>query len=156
MKELLLQLLQRLQAIGTRNGEIYDTECRDAMAAAVFSTFLLPEAEYQFPKEFGLCTADANQAVRGALLEYVTAARELAPVARLCTFQQRLAALQDVSVITTDGGTYDEFFGSYAACLYGEDGEWLGEEPSPNIDQSCRQRPERPSHSQPSEPGWWE
>jgi hypothetical protein len=126
VKELLRKLLLRLEAVGIQNGEIYDTVCRDAMGEAVFSTFLLPEADYEFPEDFGLCTPEANQAVRKALLEYVTAARSLAPSEGLRTFQQRLAALQDVSVITEDGGTYDEFFGSYAAGMYGENGEWLG------------------------------
>lgn len=126
MKELLLKLLIRLQQVGDENEEIYDTVCRDAMAEAVFNTFLLPKAGYTFPDDFGLETAKANLAVRNALLEYTSAACELAPTVGVRTFRQRLAALQDISVITEDGGTYDEFFGSYAAGMYTEHGEWLG------------------------------
>jgi hypothetical protein len=126
VKELLLKLLLRLEAIGEQNEEISDTVCRDAMAEAVFCSFLLPEPGYELPYDFGLCSPEANQAVREALREYITAARELAPQEGLTTFQQRLAALQDADVITESGSTHDEFFGYFVPSLYTENGDWLG------------------------------
>ncbi len=126
MKQLLLKLLLRLEAIGEQNEEIYDTVCRDAMGAAVFSSFLLPEPGYELPDDFGLCSVEANRAVWLALSEYITAARELAPMEGPTTFQQRLAALQDADVMTPGGATHDEFFGYYVPSLYTEDGDWLG------------------------------
>jgi hypothetical protein len=111
VKELLHKLLLRLETIREQSEEIYDTVCRDAMGAAVFSSFLLPESGYEIPDDFGLCSAEANQAVRLALSEYITAARELAPKKGVSTFQQRVAALQDADVVTQSGGTHDDFFG---------------------------------------------
>ena len=129
MKELLLKLLLRLEAIGEENEEIGDTVCHDAMSEAVFRAFLVPERDYEFPDEFGLCGPEADLAVRDALLDYVNAARELAPAEGLLTFQQRLAAFQDCSVFTEHGGsTTDDFFGGFAASMYSENGEWLGDE----------------------------
>lgn len=130
MKELLLRLLLRLEVVGEEHEEISDTVCRDAMSEAVFRTFLLPEEGYELPDDFGLCTPEANRAVKEALLKYVDGARGLSNAKGLQTFQQRLAAFQDISVITEIGtSTCDDFFGAFAASMYGEDGEWLGEQP---------------------------
>lgn len=126
MQELLLKLLNRLQQIGEGNEEIGDTVCRNAMARAIFNAFLRPKAGYQFPDEFGFEAPEANLAVRDALMDYTSAACELAPTVGLRTFQERLAAFQDSSVFTEDGGTYDEFFGSYVSGMYSEHGDWLG------------------------------
>jgi hypothetical protein len=118
--------MQRLQAVGDEHEELYDTETRDAMGAAIFDGFLWPEPAFEVPGDFGLATPEANASVQAALRDYIAAARALAPQVGISTFQQRLAALQDTTVWTADGGTHDEFFGSYAACMYDEDGNWQG------------------------------
>jgi hypothetical protein len=126
LKELLLKLLLRLEAIGEAHDEIGDTVCRDAMRAAVFRSFLRPEPEYELTDDFGLCDPDANRAVQKAIEEYVAAALVLSRSLRLTTFQQRLAAFQDNSVSTEDGTTSDDFFGYQNPARYDRNGKWLG------------------------------
>src|SRR5438477_12952574 len=104
MRELLLKLLLRLEAIGNDHEEAGDTVCRDAMRSAVFRSFLRPEPGFEFPDDYGLYDPDANLAVKETIEEFVSAARGLAPSLGLTNFQQRLAAFQDPSV-STEGGT---------------------------------------------------
>ncbi len=125
MEELLLKLLVRLESIEKEHEEITDTVCRDAMRKTVFLSFLRPEPDYQFPDDYGLYDAEANLAVKAAIVDYVTAVQALAPSLGITNFQQRLAAFQNVSVYTEDGTTYDEFFGYQVPSRYDLDGNWL-------------------------------
>jgi hypothetical protein len=112
MKELLQQLLNRLEAIGVTNDEIYDTECRDRMGDAIFDGFIRPMANFSLPLDFGLRDTSANDAVRVALAEYINKALVLAPTVGVSTFHERLNAFQDGEVKSDAEGTYfDDFFG---------------------------------------------
>jgi hypothetical protein len=126
VKELLLQLLLRLEAIGEQHEEIGDTVCREAMRSAVFRSFLRPEPGYDLPEDYGLMDPEANRAVGEAIADYVSAARALVPSLGLTNFQQRLTVFQDASVFTEDGSTYDEYFGYQSPERYDTDGKWLG------------------------------
>jgi hypothetical protein len=125
VQEILLKLLRRLEPIAQQHEEIGDTESRDAMRRAVFRSFLRPEPGYELPDDLGLFDDDANREVKEAIAEYISAARVLAPSLGLTTFQHRLAAFQDCSVVTQDGTTYDDFFGHQIPSYYGPNGEWL-------------------------------
>ena len=112
MDELLKQLLNRLEAIGATNEEIYDTECRDRMGDAVFDGFIRPVMNFSLPLDFGLRGGATNDAVRTALSEYIDQASRLAPTLGASTFHQRLNAFQDGSVKSDVEGTcFDDFFG---------------------------------------------
>ncbi len=127
MDQLLLQLLQSLESIGQRHGEIHDTVCRDEMREAVHDGFLQPVSGYELPNDFGLAGEEANLRVKQALERYikagVTKAQELG-----LTFHDRLAALQNTEVITDRGTTYDCFFGYSPPDDFTESGEWIGDE----------------------------
>lgn len=125
MEQLLLQLLKALEAIGEENEEIGDTECRDAMRAAVYHSFLLPKPGYRLPATFGLYSKKSNQLVREALAVYIKAAKAEAKKLDL-SFRGRLVAFQNAAIHTEDGTTSDEFFGYTPPTMWTEFGEWLG------------------------------
>lgn len=125
MKEILLDLMKRLEAVGEQHEELYDTEVRNAMGRTIFRGFLRPEPEFELVDDF-LDAPDANKAIQDALVAYIQAAKERAPQLGYTTFHQRLAAFQDCGVFTESGATCDEFFGAYNPKLYGSAGEWLG------------------------------
>lgn len=115
MEELLRQLLNRLESIGHDHEELYDTECREQMSEAVMNGFVRATSNYALPDAFGLHSAEANQAVRQALAEYVAGATARAAELRLGGFHDRLAVLQNPHVESEgEGSFYDDFFG-YAA-----------------------------------------
>ena len=114
MDELLRQLLNRLEAIGATNEEIYDTECRDRMGDAVFDGFIRPVMNFSLPLDFGLLGSAANDAVRTALAEYMDQANRLAPTVGASTFHGRLKAyvprgeIKTWFATLTLTGTFDE------------------------------------------------
>ena len=111
MDKLLLELLEALEEIGRSHEEVYDSDCRERMGDAVFHFFIAPSPRYELPKDFGLCSDDANQRVRAALSRYVESARELAAKLGLA-FHARLAAFQNSDVRTSRGREqFDAFFG---------------------------------------------
>ena len=129
MNELLLELLNKLEAIGHEHEEIYDSEVRDQMREAVHDGFLDLVPDYKLPDTFGLVSDKGNHFVREALSSYIEAAKSKAQELGL-TFKQRLNAFQSTDVITSTGTTADEFFGYTPPGMFAESGEWLGGEES--------------------------
>jgi hypothetical protein len=123
MRELLLALMRKLEAIEAKYGDLPPAEF---MGSVVFQSYFRPEPGYELPDDYGMSSEEANKEVKDALAAYVTAARLQAPEEGRVTFQQRLAAFQNSGVVTENGGTYDEFFGVFARGMYTEDGKWLG------------------------------
>lgn len=112
MNELLLRLLNQLDRIGSDHGELYDSECRDRMSAAIVDGFVRNVSGFVAPEEYGLWTREANLAVREALAQYLTDARQLAAELGIASFHDRLAAFQDADVESSEEGSfYDDFFG---------------------------------------------
>lgn len=124
MDELLLTLLQSLEAIGEANDEIGDTECRDRMRAAVHAGFLNPVLGFRLPASFGLNGRKANQSVRKALAHYIEAARAKADELGM-TFHDRLKAFQNHRITTEDGASSSEFFGYSPPEIWSASGELL-------------------------------
>ena len=111
MDDILVRLLNRLEAIGNVSDELYDTDVRERMYEAVLRGFLKPEPGYELGNEFGMFTPQGNRAVRSALSEYIVAANEMANEAGGMTFHQRLEAFQSSTAQSTNEQTHDEFFG---------------------------------------------
>src|SRR5882724_886739 len=112
MKEILIELLDMLEAIGSTHGEIYDTDVREQLFEAVYNGFIVPEANYKLPARFGLYKPEANAQVRAALSKYIAAANEAAEAKGLVTPRDRLAAFLIKGAYTTkEGQSGDEFFG---------------------------------------------
>lgn len=112
MNELLLELLNRLDAIGADNHEeIYDSECRSQMRRPIFLGFIKPEKGYVVPDDFGLYSPEANRAVREALVRYIDAANAKAAELGIHTFHERLAAFQTNDVRSdVEWNYFDDFF----------------------------------------------
>jgi hypothetical protein len=108
----LRDLMERLETVGAKHEEVYDTDVRERMSEAVHRAFLKPEPGYQFPPEYGMFEPEGNAAVRHALTEYVKRASARAGALGMSDPQERLAAFQDAEVATSgEGQTPDSFFG---------------------------------------------
>ena len=75
MNELLLELLNRLEAIGQKHEEIYDSEVRDQMREAVHDGLLDLVPDYKLPYTFGLGSDEGNRSVRETLGSYIETAK---------------------------------------------------------------------------------
>jgi hypothetical protein len=111
MDQLLRELLEALEKIGAEHEELYDSEVRVQMSAAILNGFISPKTEYVLPASFGMYSEAANSDVRIALAVYIDAARSMAHDLRPSDFHGRLSAFQKEEVATRSGNYYDDFFG---------------------------------------------
>tara|TARA_R110002049_G_C9026253_1_gene551704 strand:- start:81 stop:995 length:915 start_codon:yes stop_codon:yes gene_type:complete len=115
MEELLRQLLNRLEQVGSNHEELYDTECRERMGNAVMDGFVRNKGDFVLADDFGLYATEANLAVKEALAEYITKANSQAAESSITDFHERLAAFQNSDVESDgEGSFYDDFFGHSA------------------------------------------
>ena len=106
-QKVLETLLNELGEIAEEHGEIYDTECREQMSAAVFNGFIFAKKGYTLPNTFGLYEKDGNDAVKKSLDKYIT---EMLILAKESSEKERLEMFQD-AVYNQDDESPDEFFG---------------------------------------------
>lgn len=111
MDEVLLELLHRLEVVGDAYEELFDSEVREAMDAAVFRGFIKPEPGYVLPNEFAMFTPAGDRRVREVLTWFLPAARVAAERAGLNTFHGRLGAFQNLDIRTARQNDYNDFFG---------------------------------------------
>src|SRR5437899_2212032 len=107
MKIALKQLLDRLDAIREKHPELGDTDVREALAAAIYHSFILRVPGYSLPESLGMHSAEANAAVRIALAEFLDASAGSGARTPL----QRFAAFQDATIESDAGHCYEEYFG---------------------------------------------
>jgi hypothetical protein len=107
MKTALRHALNQLDAIAEEHEEVNDTDVREQIAEAIYHGFIVQTSSYALPNEFGMFHPAGDAAVRAVLAEFLSAACS----AGISTPQKRLAALQDVSVLSDAGNAYDEYFG---------------------------------------------
>ena len=111
MKNVLKRLLDNLDEISQQHEEVSDTDVREQMHVAIRKGFIKPEAKYIVPSKFGMFSSGGDRRVREAIVKFL-ADPELAVVSKACqTPQARLDWFQDVSVPSSAGNTYDEYFG---------------------------------------------
>src|SRR5712692_9697287 len=67
MDAVLLELLHRLEAIGDEHEELFDSDVREAMDAAVFYGFILPKTGYVLPDKFAMFSDEGDRLVRQTL-----------------------------------------------------------------------------------------
>jgi hypothetical protein len=122
MEHLLLELLERLEAIGERDESLYDTVVREKMGNAVFFGFVKPQPGFVLPDDYGM-DEEENRAIKAALGAYIEGAKSKAPAAGLDTFHKRLAAFQNSSIRTIkQKEDFDDFFGWSNPELFDEAG----------------------------------
>ena len=122
MDEVLLELLERLEAVGEVHEELFDSDVRDAMDDAVFYGFIKPKAGYGLPEKFAMFTREGDQAVREVLAWFIPAAREAGERAGLDTFHKRLCAFQNHEIRTARKNDFNDFFGWSNPELFDEAG----------------------------------
>ena len=127
MRDLLLELLRRLEAVDDAHPEVGDSEVREALGMAVFDGFVRPQSGYELPESFAMNTPEGNRRVREALAWFLPAANSEAMRAGFVTFHQRLAAVQDYDVLTARGNDAEEYFGHSPPEEFDESGEAIAE-----------------------------
>jgi hypothetical protein len=90
--------------------EVMDTAVREQLHEAVFKTLVEPEAGYRLPEEFGMFSEEGNAKVRRILGKFL-AHPEVEAAKKLGTAKERLEAFGDLEVESSEGTTYDEYFG---------------------------------------------
>lgn len=100
-----------MNAIGASSPEIEDTDVRERMHDVIYRAFVLRDAAYAIPPDFGMFSEPANTAVRAALVNFLGDAGPLADEAGLTDPAARLKAFQDIRIVTGDGQTFDTYFG---------------------------------------------
>jgi hypothetical protein len=111
VEELLAKLLQNLEHIGERHGEVCDSDVREQMRAVISNGFVRQVPEYAIPESFGMFSEEGDRLVRQALESFVAAAKQKAAEQGLTNLHDRLAVFQNEDVVTPNGSYYDDFFG---------------------------------------------
>lgn len=117
-------LLDQLETIGETHEELYDTDCREQMSAAVMKRFLAMIKGSRMPQHFGMFSDDGNLAVRSALDAFIKTARKCVKSEELDTFHVRLVAFQNEQIVSSNKQlNYEEFFGYLEPEHFSKDGE---------------------------------
>jgi hypothetical protein len=111
MKKGLKQLLNAPDKIFEEHKEVGDTAVRQFMYDAVHKSFIVRQAGYRLPDDFGMFSDDGKKDVKAALSRFLAHPDLLAAAKRLKTPRERLDAFQDPEVESSEGNTQDEYFG---------------------------------------------
>jgi len=104
----LATLLNRLEEIGEEHEEMYDTECREKMSEALFTSFVYNKEGYTLATDFGFYEAEGNKEVGEALRVYIDVMKILTIES---TEEERMDMIEDYEVESNEGQTFDDFFG---------------------------------------------
>jgi hypothetical protein len=113
MEKLLQTLLDDLDALMEEHEEIGDTEVSIQMTKAIHEGFISPKPDFELPKCFEMFTSQGNRKVRLALQRFLKKATKAAEGEGLDTPEARLAAFQNMDVLSKEGSCYNDFFGYY-------------------------------------------
>jgi hypothetical protein len=111
MKKALKQLIDALDEVFAEHEEVGDTAVRQFMFDAVHEAFVVPKVGYELPEKFGMFSEEGDEQVRAALERFLSHQEVIDAAKKLKTSQARLDAFQDGDVESSDGNTYDEYFG---------------------------------------------
>lgn len=111
IKNALMTLLNALDKIAEQHREVYDTAVREEMAMAVHRAFIVPVQDFELDTNFAMFSDEGNQHVRTALEQFLQHPEVTAAKVQISTPEERLAAFQDDSVETSEGTTYEDYFG---------------------------------------------
>lgn len=130
MSILLLELLERLEAIEKEHDGLGETNVREQMQQHIFRGYLRPEFGFTPNGTYGLDSI-ANQRVRMVLDEFCSQAPLAASHDGLTTFRLRLAAFQNSEVRTPTGSDFNDFFGVIDPLAFDENGYVIAQAASP-------------------------
>jgi len=120
--DVLLELLNRLEAVADAHEELFDSEVSDALDTAVFDGFIQPKPGYTIPDTFAMFTTEGDRKVREVFAWFVPVACETARRAGLDSFHKRLEAFQNLAIRTAQENCYNDFFGHCNPKQFNEDG----------------------------------
>jgi hypothetical protein len=111
IRNALRKLLDDLDAVFVRHGELGDTAVREELGNAIHSGFVLAAVKYRVPSRLGVFTAPGNRATRNALVAFLRHPEVVRARKAKVSRDARLAAFQDATVESRSGSAYDESFG---------------------------------------------
>lgn len=122
MRDALKNLLDVLDEIANEHEELFDSDVRQNMRNAIMEGFVRHRLQYEIPSDFGMFSDEGNTAVHNAIAKYVANANENADELGIVAFHDRLNAVQDPSVRSSNGNDYDEFLGHSRSEFFDERG----------------------------------
>jgi len=111
VKKALKQLINALDKIFEQHEEVGDTAVREQMHDAVRKGFIVPQRAYKLPTKLGMFSDEGDKLVHAAIKKFLGHPDVAAASKALKTPKARLIAFQDTDVESSDGNTYDEYFG---------------------------------------------
>jgi len=111
MKKSLKQLINALDKVFEEHEEVGDTDVREQMYDTVRKGFIVPQLGYAPPAKFGMFSDEGDKKVRAALQKFLAHPEVAVASKSLKTPEARLAAFQDTDAESSEGNTYDEYFG---------------------------------------------
>jgi hypothetical protein len=109
----LRSLLDALEEVGDKHSELFDTDVREHLWAAIERKYVQLDHAYELPNAFGMFSEAGNSELRAVLAQHLANMVAAAEVYQLDTAAKRLDSLQNTAVRSTRHGyTYDEFFGA--------------------------------------------
>ena len=109
MREPLVRFFDALEAIGAEHEELYDTDVRERIGAALEQQ-LIAGSQGEVSESFGMFSSEGDRLVRDAVASYLGEARPIADALNLGEAARR-AAVWDAEAASSEGTPVDEFLG---------------------------------------------
>ena len=111
LKASVARFFNALEAIGETHEELYDTDVREQLAETLYFAFVWGHRLRSAPVTFGMFSAEGDAMVSSVVSAFLREALQEASVEHIAIGAPRLAALQNASIVTKGGQTYDNFIG---------------------------------------------
>lgn len=105
--------LDDLEKVGERHSELFDTDVREQLWAAIERKYIQLDQAYDLPLTFGMFSEAGNSELRAVLVHNLANMVSAAEIYKLDSEFKRLESLQNSNVRSRlHGYTYDEFIGA--------------------------------------------
>jgi hypothetical protein len=113
IKNALRELLDNLDEVAEKHSEIRDTMVREILSDTILYQFVFDSSTNDVPsdKDYAMFSDEGNEAVHKALVQFLTHPEVKAARQQLTTPEERLVVFQDGEIETSNGNSYDSYFG---------------------------------------------
>ena len=111
LKDSVRKLFNALESIGKAHEELYDTDVREQLAETLYFGFVWAHPMPSQPVTYGMFSAEGDAAVAKAVSVFLKEAIRLANEEHVGAGRPRHAALQNASILTRSGQSYENFIG---------------------------------------------
>lgn len=112
MREVVQEFYEELSSLAQRFDELTDTDVREALSATLDYFFVWGKSDPRgMPVCYEMFSAEGDKAVSEVVNKFVSKALKSANQLGMSPGKPRLNALQDQSIVTSEGLTYDYFIG---------------------------------------------